>query len=209
MSRKSKGYSSVSTVDNDSDDPQPQSMTDMLKQSANRRQQQRPNDVPDSYQNNKVNNLPPLDHDDDTESSNDDDIQINNDQTPQNRTNTYDDYGNNIGTIPGTSGSVTNCMNKSWKICTLFGIEIHIHVLLPIFFIATFLIWMQLIIKDTANTVWYILLIVLFNVSLWECILLHELGHCLAGYMVGGHTDKVLLWPLGGLAFTQLSIMNI
>merc|ERR1711971_450205 len=43
----------------------------------------------------------------------------------------------------------------------------------------------------------------MFNVSLRETVLIHELGHCLAGYLIGGHTEKVLLWPLGALAFTQ------
>ena len=57
--------------------------------------------------------------------------------------------------------------------------------------------------QDTDNIGWYFLLILLFNISLWITVLFHELGHCFAGYLVGGHTDKVLLWPLGGLAFTQ------
>ena len=176
-------------------------MTDMLKQSAARRQQKTSN-------NNNNRNLPLMveDEADDfkQDNSNIDRMLSVVDDSPNANANN-NDRGNNIGNIPGSSRGVTNCMNKSWKICSLFGIEIHIHVLLPLFFIATFLVWMQLILKDTSNAVWYILLIVLFNVSLWECILIHELGHCLAGYMVGGHTDKVLLWPLGGLAFTQLS----
>ena len=210
MRNKGKGYSSVSTVENDSDDdqlpnrPNNNSMTDLLKQSAHRRQQQQ-NANKDNNANNN-NNLPPIDYDDDNEPDNDqNDINNNNQNNNNPAPPTRSDYGNNIGNIPGTSGDVTNCMNKSWKICKLFGIEIHIHVLLPIFFIATFLVWMQLILKDTGNTVSYILLILLFNVSLWECILIHELGHCFAGYLIGGHTDKVLLWPLGGLAFTQFS----
>ena len=60
-----------------------------------------------------------------------------------------------------------------------------------------------MILQDKDNAGWYIMLVCLFNVSLWETVLIHELGHCFAGYLVGGHTDKVLLWPLGGLAFTQ------
>jgi Zn-dependent protease len=32
--------------------------------------------------------------------------------------------------------------------------------------------------------------------------LLHEYGHCFAARAVGSHADEILLWPLGGLAFT-------
>ena len=38
---------------------------------------------------------------------------------------------------------------------------------------------------------------------LFLIILLHEFGHCFAARKVGGRADDVLLWPLGGLAFTQ------
>ncbi|KAF4669551.1 hypothetical protein FOZ61_003785 [Perkinsus olseni] len=31
-------------------------------------------------------------------------------------------------------------------------------------------------------------------------VFLHEMGHVAAARLVGGHTDEVLLWPLGGLA---------
>ena len=57
--------------------------------------------------------------------------------------------------------------------------------------------------KDSGNIGWYLLLILMYNVSLWETVLIHEMGHCFAGYLIGGHTDKVMLWPLGGLAFTE------
>jgi len=34
-------------------------------------------------------------------------------------------------------------------------------------------------------------------------ILFHEFGHVVAARMTGGAADEILLWPLGGLAFTQ------
>ena len=167
MSQKmKKGYSSVSTVDEDSNDDDDnnkkkrKSMKDMLKSSAHRRQRQ--NDA-------KKNKLPPLPVDDDSDEQADNN---NNDDTNPPSRSQPQTNSNNIGNIPGSSGSVTDCMNKSWKICSLFGIEIHIHILLPIFFIASFLIWSQLILKDMANTTSYILLILLFNISLWETILI-------------------------------------
>jgi len=35
---------------------------------------------------------------------------------------------------------------------------------------------------------------------LFALVLLHEFGHCLACRLVGGQADRVLMWPLGGLA---------
>ena len=37
---------------------------------------------------------------------------------------------------------------------------------------------------------------------LWVAIILHEFGHCFAARSVGGIAEDILLWPLGGLAFT-------
>lgn len=40
-------------------------------------------------------------------------------------------------------------------------------------------------------------------VSLFGIVLLHEFGHALACRSVGGRADRILLWPLGGVAFVQ------
>jgi stage IV sporulation protein FB len=39
---------------------------------------------------------------------------------------------------------------------------------------------------------------------LFVSALLHELGHTLAAFRVGGHVDQIVLWPLGGLASPQV-----
>ena len=39
--------------------------------------------------------------------------------------------------------------------------------------------------------------------TLWTLVILHEFGHCLACRLVGGEADRVLLWPLGGLAMCR------
>ena len=108
----------------------------------------------------------------------------------------------NIGAAPGDPRS-GGFMAKSFKTCTIFGIEIHIHILLPLFFLVTLIVWLPMMASDTQNIGWYFVLIILYNLVLWESVLIHELGHCLAAYSIGGHSDKILLWPLGGLAFSQ------
>jgi Zn-dependent protease len=40
---------------------------------------------------------------------------------------------------------------------------------------------------------------------LFVSALLHELGHCVAAWKVGGTADQILLWPLGGLSHVNVS----
>jgi Zn-dependent protease len=39
--------------------------------------------------------------------------------------------------------------------------------------------------------------------ALFGIVLLHEFGHALACRQVGGKADRIMLWPLGGVAFVQ------
>src|SRR6187200_2311163 len=39
--------------------------------------------------------------------------------------------------------------------------------------------------------------------ALFLIVLLHEFGHAFACRQVGGRADRILLWPLGGIAFVQ------
>ena len=38
---------------------------------------------------------------------------------------------------------------------------------------------------------------------LWITVLIHELGHAYAARGIGGEANSILLWPLGGLAYTS------
>ena len=40
--------------------------------------------------------------------------------------------------------------------------------------------------------------------GLFLIVLLHEFGHALACRQVGGTADQILLWPLGGVAYSHL-----
>lgn len=40
-------------------------------------------------------------------------------------------------------------------------------------------------------------------ISLFVIVLLHEFGHSLACRQTGGHADRIVLWPLGGIAFVD------
>ena len=44
---------------------------------------------------------------------------------------------------------------------------------------------------------------VLEYLALFSIVLLHEFGHSLACRQVGGRAERIVLWPLGGVAFVQ------
>jgi Zn-dependent protease len=44
---------------------------------------------------------------------------------------------------------------------------------------------------------------VLEYLALFSIVLLHEFGHSLACRQVGGRADRIVLWPLGGVAYVQ------
>ena len=185
MFRKKKGYASVSAIesDNEADElanqspAQPASKVEVSEQSAVHGQREDVVSVEDEGDNNDK-------EIDDAE----------------------DQIDPKVGQIPITRNNDDNLGNyKTWKICSLCGIQIHIHGLLPLFIFLTSLSWINPMLDLPQDTAQLCYLLILYIVQLWECILIHELGHALAGYAIGGHTDKILLWPLGGLAFTQFS----
>jgi stage IV sporulation protein FB len=90
---------------------------------------------------------------------------------------------------------------RSWSIPLgrISNISIRAHLLLVLFSIA----YILRALKPEAGPS-YALDMLQVQVILWVSILLHELGHCYAARHVGGDADEVLLWPLGGLAMTQV-----
>src|SRR3954453_20847997 len=44
---------------------------------------------------------------------------------------------------------------------------------------------------------------ILEYLALFGIVLLHEFGHALACRQVGGQANRIMLWPLGGVAFVQ------
>ena len=116
----------------------------------------------------------------------------------------YEPVGHN-GSSPQQAAAQRNksFMDYNIKLCSVFGIAIHVHLMLPAFLALTFLFWARNISEDSSRMGYWIALAVAYNAVLWETVLVHEFGHCLAGWLVGGRSDKIILWPLGGLAYTQ------
>lgn len=91
----------------------------------------------------------------------------------------------------------------SWSIPAFraFGVQVRIH----IFF---FVITLGLFLRQTAllqyDNVWWLDKLLLTVVVLFVSVLLHEYGHCFGARYVGGDAREILIWPLGGLAFTEI-----
>ncbi|MCR4318166.1 MAG: site-2 protease family protein [Planctomycetes bacterium] len=79
----------------------------------------------------------------------------------------------------------------------MFGIQFEIHVLL--------IVWEILQIINMRSNGWPWAFIFTHIGILFGIIILHELGHCFAARKVGGYADRIMLWPLGGLAFAWTS----
>lgn len=86
----------------------------------------------------------------------------------------------------------------SWSI-PLFrvaGIDVRLHLLFLIYIVAE-------LIRSLDRQAEGLLFAAYRLVALFALVLLHEFGHCLACRRVGGEADRILLWPLGGLAFCR------
>ena len=103
-----------------------------------------------------------------------------------------------------TEKPLDNPINWSFRTGRLFGIDIRVHIVFVI--CAVVLVWMEIPERDSG--VDWSLGSVLVNALgiyalLFLIVLLHEFGHCFGARHTGGDADEILLWPLGGLAFTN------
>jgi Zn-dependent protease len=93
---------------------------------------------------------------------------------------------------PQWRGRILSILNGSVPLFTVFGIHVRIHASLIILILATLLFDFT---QGYPLAVRAITMGLLFGI-----ILLHEFGHSLATRTVGGTSEEILLWPLGGLA---------
>ncbi len=76
------------------------------------------------------------------------------------------------------------------------GISVRVHILYLVI-IAAQLIW------PAQPGAMGLMFAAFFMVTLFVLVLLHEFGHCFACRWVGGEADRILMWPLGGLAYAR------
>ncbi|MCH7871313.1 MAG: hypothetical protein IID33_06395 [Planctomycetes bacterium] len=103
-----------------------------------------------------------------------------------------------------TEKPLDNPINWSFRVGRLFAIDIRIHI--AFVFCAVILLWMEMPEPGSGvATVWSRVLVNAFGTyaMLFLIVLLHEFGHCFGARYMGGDADEILLWPLGGLAYTS------
>jgi Zn-dependent protease len=88
-------------------------------------------------------------------------------------------------------------MNFSLKIARLFGIEVRLHWTLIVFGAVLMLFPMP---QALDESLWRFGLLLM----IYGSVLLHEFGHSFAARFCDGYSDRIVMWPLGGLAFVQL-----
>ena len=80
------------------------------------------------------------------------------------------------------------------RLFRLFGINVYLH-----------WTWFILVYIELRRHGWYSSTVwnILELVAIFGIILLHEFGHALACRSVGGKAERIMLWPLGGVAYVQ------
>jgi Zn-dependent protease len=86
-------------------------------------------------------------------------------------------------------------MRGSFRLCRFAGIDVFVH--------WTWFIAAWYLISDSPAIYSSIVWNIVEYVALFELVLLHEFGHVFACRWVGGTANRVVLWPLGGLAFVS------
>ena len=91
----------------------------------------------------------------------------------------------------------------SWSIPVFraFGIQVKVHIF---FFVITIGLFLRQLTLSQYQNVWWVDIFLLTIVVLFGSVLLHEFGHCFGARHVDGEASEILIWPLGGLAFTDI-----
>jgi Zn-dependent protease len=90
---------------------------------------------------------------------------------------------------------MNNLTGGSFPLFRIAGIQVYLH--------WTWLLAAYLEIESRVNKYHSVAWNVVEYVTVFGIVLMHEFGHALACRQVGGKADRIMLWPLGGVAFVQ------
>src|SRR5690606_8315726 len=94
-----------------------------------------------------------------------------------------------------TDRNTANTMKWSFRFARIAGIDIAVH--------ATFALllgWVALTVWRTTQSADAVLQVLFFVLTLFACVVLHELGHALTARHFGIRTRSITLLPIGGVA---------
>ena len=98
---------------------------------------------------------------------------------------------------PSRFGPLMWLVTGSVPLFTAFGIRVRMHALMILYIVVT------LLLSETPYGIGGFANAVTSLTILFGSVLLHEFGHCFGARAVGGEADEILMWPLGGLAFSR------
>src|SRR5437016_8905384 len=90
---------------------------------------------------------------------------------------------------------MNNLTSGSLPLFRIAGIQVYLH--------WTWLVVAYLEIVNRVNKYQSMTWNVIEYLALFAIVLLHEFGHALACRQAGGQANRIMLWPLGGVAFVQ------
>lgn len=103
-----------------------------------------------------------------------------------------------------TDRPLDNPINWSFRVGRVFGIDVRMHVAFII--AASVMIYFEYP-RESSTAPWSLSGTVFRGLGtyilLFSIVLLHEFGHCFGARYTGGEANEILIWPLGGLAFTK------
>mmetsp|Transcript_32991 Transcript_32991/g.60442 ORF Transcript_32991/g.60442 Transcript_32991/m.60442 type:complete len:288 (+) Transcript_32991:105-968(+) len=109
----------------------------------------------------------------------------------------------------GGASSQSLQVPTEFRICTIFGIPIFVSLFLVVYYVYELSTRERAVaqnvshgrLPDYSQAGLIALSCTTSFAVLFGTVLLHEFGHCAGAKMVGGRVERILLWPLGGLAF--------
>jgi Zn-dependent protease len=106
---------------------------------------------------------------------------------------------------PSSSG-VSQEERVAWRAGSICGISLEIHYTFPVYVVLVLLLpSVTTGGAGTAGVKLYAFTFLLHGVIMLGTTLLHELGHVGCSLYLGGRCDKIMLWPLGGMAYVSPS----
>lgn len=107
----------------------------------------------------------------------------------------YDESGGGVrSALRRIFGDGENPLTWSLPLYRLWGIAVRIHIFYVVFIVAR-------LISSILQTNIGPGFMLMGMAMLFILVLLHEYGHCIACRHVEGEADRIIMWPLGGLAF--------
>ena len=83
-------------------------------------------------------------------------------------------------------------LGSSFSIGTVWGVDVQVH--------SFFVLWILFCVLQEPNDIPGV---IEWNLLLFGSVFLHEMGHCFGARKVGGVANRVILYPLGGLAMLR------